>query len=872
MSIQKTIFGVATPYQKQKYDYDLRLERAPDLSEQASRHHLANIEALQTQYALDSDAMKLEQAIALNVSENRAIPSNTLLAKLEPLLPTFKDVAKKAEEGFDAWRDKQAVDEAKREIRIREITGQSQEVLEKTWTEPTIKKFQDNPELSGLLRSNLFSNDPGIQRRKGTAKVKLLTQGYDGMYEKWANDPNTKIRVHDGQGGTKLIHPMQASTSAEAEAVLSSWDQYYKSYYSNDPEGIQQEGIDAVRAKRGQVSQKLYKSVRSLAAQRALGNWSQSLYGGMPMRTVLDGYAQTGDLKGGVGSVGNVEAQKLFLTDFKSGYKAGHFSYNNLLKWGAEPSGFFKDGKEQSMVERYPRLFSDMVNYVGEADQAITTSFFTNNKQKGKEITLGIAQMMAQGGIFEDEQLQRTAAVLQSLGIVNDPILKAAFESNSVSALQEDEFEKFYQIKYSQGFAFKNEAEFHAAFQKFPELKAQFAAQDKANRAASPEQADENYKTALEATLARGYEIAGDLDPKSANFAEGGGNLKQLPNGGAASSAGVIIQAELTKRFKYEVRRLMLNPIDGEEVIEGIGQTTKQNYYQLANDSTWQWFRRKQIEKGGRFEFTNGQYPNINRLVQSPSSTLVISREQQRKLDQGLGVVYNNFLEGVKNKYGLTGNALGKSMRDPEMLSILYTEQEQQEAIERFERGEPPTSKTNAVLSFMGGNRIGNYQTLINTMAGKEVLSERPGYEIYSQVQANIDLDPWLNQLMQGLSRGNPPSVNRTLDRLRRINPLPILSQATVNDPVAEEAAAAGDAERGDKVMSETMGDSEGMQGNEGTLTPGSPAEAENQSLARLQQLIQDLRRQYKGDEQKALAEAQRQWRIITNNPNFTLE
>ena len=871
MSIQRTIFGVATPYQKQKYDYDLRLERAPDLSEQASRHHRDNIETLQAQYALDNEAMILEQAIALDVSKKRDIPSNTLLAKLEPLLPSFKDLAKKAEEGFDAWRDKQAVDDAKREIRLREITGKSQEVLEQTWTEPTIKKFQDNPELSGLLRSNLFSNDPGIQRRKGTAKVKLLTQGYDSMYDRWANNPNTQIEVHDGRGGTRFITPMQASTAAEAEAVLSSWDQFYRSYYSNDPEGIQQEGIDAVRAKRSKISQKLYKSVRSLASQRALGNWSQSLYAGMPMRTVLDGYAQTGDLKGGIGRVGNVEAQKLFLTDFKSGYKAGHFSYNNLLKWGAEPSGFFKNGKEQSMVERYPRLFSDMVNYVEETDRAITTNFFTNNKQKGKEITLGIAQMMSQGAVFEDEQLQRTTALLQSLGIVNDPILKAAFESNSVSALQQDQFEKFYQIKYSQGFAFKNEAEFHAAFQKFPELKAQFAAQDKANRAASPEQADENYKTALDAMLARSFEIAGDLDPKSARFAEGGGNLKQLPNGGAASSAGVIIQAELTKRFKYEVRRLMLNPIDGEEVIEGIGQTTKQNYYQLANDNTWQWFRRQQIKKGGRFEFTNGQYPNVNRLVQSPSTTLVITRDQQRKLDQGIGVVYNNFLEGVKNKYGLTGNSLGKAMRDPEMLSILYTETEKQEAIQRFERGEPPTSKTNAVLSFMGGNRFGNYQTLINTMAGKEVLSNRPGYEIYSQVQANIDLDPWLNQQMQGLSRGNPPSVNRTLARLQRVNPMPILTQATVDDPEAEAAARAGAAGGPPGSMAEsTTGAAEGMQGNEGMVT--GQVEINNKVYARVQQLIEDLLPKYKGDYQQAIAEAQRLWREATGNPNFTIE
>ena len=70
--------------------------------------------------------------------------------------------------------------------------------------------------------------------------------------------------------------------------------------------------------------------------------------------------------------------------------------------------------------------------------------------------------------------------------------------------------------------------------------------------------------------------------------------------------------------------------------------------------------------------------------------------------------------------------------------------------------------------------------------------------------------------------------------------------------------------------MTESMGNVEGMQGNEGTLT--GEAEAENQSIARLQQLIQDLRRQYNGDQQKAIAEAQRQWRIITNNPNFTIE
>ena len=177
----------------------------------------------------------------------------------------------------------------------------------------------------------------------------------------------------------------------------------------------------------------------------------------------------------------------------------------------------------------------------------------------------------------------------------------------------------------------------------------------------------------------------------------------------------------------------------------------------------------------------------------------------------------------------------------------------------------------------MGVNSFTGYQTLINTMAGREVLGERPGYKIYSQVKANIDLDPWLNGHLHSLQHSNPSTVHRNLRTLGRVTPalgtLQLQTEPQLpTDPGADQAAAAGAVERGDKVMSESMGNVEGMQGNEGTLTPGSPAEAENQSLARLQQLIQDLRRQYNGDEQKAIAEAQRQWRIITNNPNFTIE
>jgi hypothetical protein len=876
MSIQKTIFGVATPYQKQKYDGNLSLERAPDLSEQASRNHLANVEQLQQQYNIDKTARDLENDIAENVAKHRVPPANTFLSKLAPFSDIIKSQLEAAEKGFDEWRDKQATDDARRKIRFQEVFGMSQEVLEATWTKPTIDKLRENPEYDALFTSKLFSNDPGIERRRGTAKVKLFTQSADNIWERWSNSPDTKIEVHDGQGGTREISPFQVTTAAEAEAVLKAWDLHVDSYFAEDPEGVQQQAQDAVRKKRGQFAETLYKNVRSLSSQRAMGGWSQSLYAGMPLQTVIQGIAETGDLKGGKARLGPTEAMKLVMTDFKSGYKSGHFSYNTVVRWAKEGSGFYKNGKEQTMLERYPTMFSDMVNYMEETDQAKTTQFFTTNKQKAKQITLELAQKLASGDvIIEDAELHKTARVLELLGVVNDPILKQAFETNSVSALQEDAFEKHYDDKFAAGFFFPDENAFHTAFHKFPGLKTKFQALDKARRAANPLAPDENYKTELAAGRARLSEITGDLDPKSVKFLEGGAGLAQLPNGGMASSAGVIIEAEITKRMKYEIEKLMLGA--DEEIVNGIGQTSKNNYYQLGVINAWNWFRQEMIKKGGRFEYTNGQFPNVNRPQQSPSNTLVITRAEQEKLNKGLGATFNTYRTALVNKYGVTGDAGGKAIKDKELISILYTDREMEEAVQRFEQGESPTVKTSSLLALMGVNSFTGYQTLINTMAGRKVLGERPGYKIYSQVVANVDLDPWLNGHLRSLQHSNPSTVQRGLQALRGVTPalgtlqLQAQPQLPTNDPEAEVAAALGAAGGPDGAMSNsTTGAAEGMQGNEGTIT--GQVEINNKVYARVQQLIEDLLPKYKGNYQQAIAEAQRLWREATGNPNFTIE
>ena len=875
MSIQKTIFGVATPYQKQKYDGNLSLERAPDLSEQASRHHLANVEQLQQQYNIDKAARDLENDIAEDVAKNRVPPANTLLSKLAPFSDIIKSQLEAAEKGFDDWRDKQATDDARRKIRFQEVFGMSQEVLEATWTKPTIDKLRENPEYDALFTSKLFSNDPGIERRRGTAKVKLFTQSADNIWERWSNSPDTKIQVHDGQGGTREISPFQATTAAEAEAVLKAWDLHVDSYFAEDPEGVQQQAQDAVRKKRGQFAETLYKNVRSLSSQRAMGGWSQSLYAGMPLQTVIQGIAETGDLKGGKARLGPVEAMKLVMTDFKSGYKSGHFSYNTVVRWANEGSGFYKNGKEQTMLERYPTMFSDMVNYMEETDQTKTTQFFTSNKQKAKQITLELAQKMASGAVIDDEELQRTARVLELLGVVNDPILKQAFETNSVSALQEDAFEKYYDDKFAAGFFFKDENAFHTAFHKFPGLKSKFQALDKARRAANPLAPDDNYKTELAAGLARLSEITGDLDPKSAKFLDGGAGLAQLPNGGMASSAGVIIEAEMTKRMKYEIEKLMLGA--DEEIVNGIGQTSRNNYYQLGVINAWNWFRQEMVKKGGRFQYTNGQFPNVNRPQQSPSNTLVITRAEQEKLNKGLGATFNTFRTALIDKHGVTGDAGGKALRDKELISILYTDREMEEAVQRFEQGEAPTVKTSSLLALMGVNSFTGYQTLINTMAGRKVLGERPGYKIYSQVVANVDLDPWLNGHLRSLQHSNPSTVQRNLRTLGRVTPalgtlqLQTQPQLPTNDPVADQAAKDAVVEPTGRSIGLTMGNVPSTM--EGGVTPGSDAEKQEQFIARMQQLIQELLPKYKGDYQKAMAEAQRQMRLADpNNPNFTIE
>ena len=59
MAIQKTIFGAKVPFQKPKFDGNLRLQQMPDTSKQAAQPYFENVEALKQQYTIDSAAASL---------------------------------------------------------------------------------------------------------------------------------------------------------------------------------------------------------------------------------------------------------------------------------------------------------------------------------------------------------------------------------------------------------------------------------------------------------------------------------------------------------------------------------------------------------------------------------------------------------------------------------------------------------------------------------------------------------------------------------------------------------------------------------------------------------------------------------------------
>tara|TARA_R100001163_G_scaffold26100_3_gene21267 strand:- start:339 stop:2888 length:2550 start_codon:yes stop_codon:yes gene_type:complete len=849
MAIQKTIFGAKAPFKKQKFDGTLKLQQMPDTSAQAAQAAKQEVQALEAQYTLDRAVAKLENDQALTVQKGKDL-GDTFLSKLAPFSPALNAMIEQGQEAFENFRTQQAKDEAGRQVRLAEIDG-GIEAMEENFSRPIIKSLENNPEASANLVSNLFSYDLGMKRRVASAKADLLAKKYKSGFADFQNS-GFKINVPDATSpnGVRELDVGSVTRPEEVNAVLRAYDIQMERLFKNDPPEIVQEFRDTVREDRVKLKNQLTKNVNAIQSSHVEAQAIMAFRGGADFALTLDRLAQNNKANGDPGKAGYPKALEIMTKHIKQGITAGDYTLTNLLEWGSQSAG----KGLPSNAEYRSTMFTELKNHLNATNEKFVTQSNSTAKQNIKIIEQQFArQVFVEGQIPDKATIQQFRDKIK----LEDPthtskLLDEIENGRSVESLTRDALQDHFDnviirqgLYIPEGTLQARLINFEGLYDRYREANAR---NGKLFKDPNVKQKNDELKAFLFSNAATPGGPAGQIN---------GGDLKYDVNGKAASVAAIRVPALVQKDYE---RRLGLRMANGEELTQDV---LLQEF-----EATKAWFRSERNNPQSQLYYQQGNYVNINRYatVNPDGKSVLLSTAEIEKLSVQSGERLRNFQQQAIAKYGANGTAYARAFKDAELLQGLITVQEAEEAYELAFAGKPLPQRFKYLTQWVtGGNPLQLARTAVKTLTGKDLvfnnmLDNPIMQETFDEDQANRAIAAKMQNTTGAAQR-------RAAQQLQSITP-----RFNTTPQTTQQAAQDGSATGQQGSMAESMGNVEGIQGNENTITPGSPAEAENQSLARLQQLIQDLRRQYNGDEQKARAEAQRQWRIITNNPNFTIE
>ena len=746
MAIQKTIFGAKVPFQKPKFDGDLRLQQMPDTSKQAAQPYFENVEALKQQYAIDSAAAEFEFEVRSNLEKNREIP-DTFLSKLAPFSPTINTLFEKGKEAFEDFRSKQARDEAGRIARIAELDG-GLEALQENYSAPIIKALGDNPESSAHLKSKLFSMDLGMQRRIASAQVKLGAKKYKPAFQDFLRSGNT-IQVPDqsAPGGVRDLDVGQAKDLREVEAVMRAYDAQYERLFTSlgFPPEVVQEFRDNVYEDRIKMRQQLVEQVGGITGEQDRGLASLAWRGGETIQQTLERIAFSNKEGGKPGIFGFAPAVKRLSTEIKQSIRVGDTTLADIMRMEKEPS----DIPGMTQGERRKPFFDDLKAELDKYNEKYAVTLPDQAKKQATAMVDSLFKEINSSGRRPSkeilQQIKQTLLDIPGLPadfVVNNKLLKALEESYTVEKEDIGKLRELYKTRIIDNEEYIDPGVLQARLFGHPGLYDEFR-----------EFNDRNGRVKADPKAKAGRERL-DAFSFQARATEGGGlGLKYDINGKGVGVSSIIIPQLVKKQFDKFLAEALAS---GQEMSEDLVNTIVVKTQQWALDES------KNVKSRMYFDTSKGQFTNVDKLsvVNPDGTTRLLSQEEQIKLTVAGSQKLKDFQAGAVAKYGRSANAYTKAFKDPELVDMLFSDDDINELVEAAANGEALPPRFRAITSITGGNPVLLARQVAKTKGKELIFNNRLDNPT---LRATYTLDDFLRLRTQVMS--NLPAGSRAQQR-----------------------------------------------------------------------------------------------------------
>lgn len=705
MAIQKTIFGAKVPFQKPKFDGNLRLQQMPDTSKQAAQPYFENAEALKQQYAIDSAAAKFEFEVRSNLEKNRELP-DTFLSKLAPFSPTINQLFEKGKEAFEEFRSKQARDEAGRLTRIAELEG-GLEALQENYSEPIIKALGDNPESSAHLKSKLFSMDLGMQRRIASAQVKLGAKKYKPAFQDFLRSGNT-IQVPDQSGGVRDLDVGQAKSLADVEAVMRAYDAQYERLFTSlgFPPEVVQEFRDNVYEDRIKMRQQLVEQVGGITGEQDRGLASLAWRGGDTIQQTLERIAFSNKEGGKPGIFGFAAAVKRLSTEIKQSIRVGDTTLADIMRMEKEPS----DIPGMTQGERRKPFFDDLKAELDRYNEKYAVSRPEQAKAQATAMVDSLFKEISSSGRRPSkeilQQIKQTLLDIPGLPaefIVNNKLLKAIEESYTVEKEDINELRKLYKTRIVDNKEHIDPGVLQARLFGHPGLYDEFREFNDRNGRVKTDPIAKSGRERLEAYAFQ------------ARATQGGGlGLKYDINGKGVGVSSIIIPQLMKKQFDTYLAEALAS---GEEMSEDLVNRI------VVQTQDWALKESNNVKSRMYYDPSKGQFINVDKLtvVNPDGTTRLLSEQEQIKLTVAGSQKLKDFQKGAVVKYGRSANAYTMAFKDEELVDILFSDNDINELLEAAANGQALPPRFKAIVDITGGNHVLLARQVARTK-GKELI------------------------------------------------------------------------------------------------------------------------------------------------------
>lgn len=707
MAIQKTIFGAKAPFQKPEFDGNLRLQQMPDTSKQAAQPYFENVEALKQQYAIDSAAAEFEFEQRQQV-ENGRKSTDTFLSKLAPFSPTINAIFKEGQEAFEEFRAKQARDEAGRLARISELEG-GLEALQENFTNPVIKALGNNPQLSAEANSKVWSYDLGMQRRIASASVKLGAKKYKPGFEDFLRS-GTKIQIQDPSqpGGVRELDVGQFKSKAEGEAVLAYYQNQFPKLLTSlgfPPESIQ-EFKDLTFEDHQKMRQRVTKQVGSITGFETRERAVQAWIGGAPIKDFISTVAFSSPKNGTAGHYGFPDAIKFVSDTIKSGIRAGDVTLSDIMEMEQQPSEI----PGQNQLKRRKPFFDDLRAELNSYNDKYAVTRPEQAKNQATAMVDGLfREIVSSDRRPSKEILQQIKQNLLDIPglpaefIVNNKLLKAIEEGYTVEKEDIGKLREFYKTRIVDNKEHIDPGVLQARLFGHPGLYDEFREINDRNGRI---QADSKAKAGRERLDAFSFQ---------ARATQGGGlGLKYDINGKGVGVSSIIIPQLMRKQFDKFLAEALAS---GAEMSDDLVNTI------VVKTQEWGLNESKNVKSRMYFDTSKGQYTNVDKLtvVNPDGTTRLLSQQEQIKLTVVASQPFKDFQAGAVSKYGRSANAYTKAFKDPELVDILFSDDDINELVEAAANGESLPSQFRAIVNITGGNPV-LLARLVAKTKGKELI------------------------------------------------------------------------------------------------------------------------------------------------------